>query len=324
MREDRISFPDAARPPAGVLCCGNLVLDILVRPVAGVAWGATTWVETVQQSVGGNGANTSYALATLGNPVRLVADAGADEFGDRVLRKLESAGVDLSFVVRSGLPTARSVVLVHPDGARALLHQPGASREAFAAGFEFKANLIAGCDRFHFANIFALPALQPLAAETLREARQAGLRTSLDTGWDAAGGWMKRLAPCLPEVDLLFVNEDEAHRLTGNADPEAAVRIFREHGATAVVVKLGERGCAVFTESDSFCSPAFSVPVADTTGAGDCFVGGFLAALERGYGYRDAACFANAVGALSVGHLGGVAGLLTFSETVRWLEHQTS
>ena len=307
-----------------MLCCGNLVLDILVRPVAGLAWGATTWVEAIQQSVGGNGANTSFALATLGNPVRLLADAGADEFGDRVLRKLESAGVDLSFVVRSGLPTARSVVLVHPGGARALLHQPGASRDAFAAGFEFTADLIAGCDRFHLANIFALPALEPLAAGLLRDARQAGLHTSLDTGWDARGGWMKALAPCLPGVDLLFVNEEEAHRLTGHTEPEAAARIFREHGAADVVVKLGERGCAVFAASESFYAPGFTVPVADTTGAGDCFVGGFLAALQRGYEYRDAARFANAVGALSVRHLGGVGGLLTFSETVRWLEDRSS
>ena len=307
-----------------MLCCGNLVLDILVRPVKGVAWDATTWVETIEQSVGGNGANTSYALAKLGNPVRLLATAGADEFGDRVLRKLESAGVDLGHVFRSGLPTAVSVILVRPGGARALLHRLGASREAFAAGFEFTADLIAGCDWFHLANIFALPALQPFIAGLVRDARQAGLRTSLDTGWDAADGWMKTLAPSLPYLDLLFVNEDEARHLTGSAEPETAARIFRERGASDIVVKLGERGCAAFAGSESFRVPGFSVPVADTTGAGDCFVGGFLAALQRGHGYRDAARFANAMGALSVEKLGGVAGLLTFSETVRWMEDRSS
>ena len=57
----------------GVICTGNLVLDILVRPVEEPAiWGATTIVESVEQHLGGNGANTSYTLAKLGVPARLL------------------------------------------------------------------------------------------------------------------------------------------------------------------------------------------------------------------------------------------------------------
>ena len=64
------------------------------------------------------------------------------------------------------------------------------------------------------------------------------------------------------------------------------------------------------------------MPAIDTTGAGDCFVGAFLAALQRGLPYADAAHLANAVGALSVQKLGGTTGLLSFEDTVAWIKSQ--
>src|SRR6476661_7133557 len=54
----------------GVLCCGNLVLDIIVRPVDAFPWGTTTLVESIEQHLGGNGANTSYTLGKLGITTR--------------------------------------------------------------------------------------------------------------------------------------------------------------------------------------------------------------------------------------------------------------
>src|SRR5260370_35057627 len=77
----------------GGLCCGNLVRDILVRPVAEPFWGRTVWVDTIEEGFGGNGANTSYTLARLGTPVRLLGMLGADEAGDRIAGTLQSAGV---------------------------------------------------------------------------------------------------------------------------------------------------------------------------------------------------------------------------------------
>jgi len=59
--------------------------------------------------------------------------------------------------------------------------------------------------------------------------------------------------------------------------------------------------------------------VVDTTGAGDCFVGGFLAALSSGAAYPEAARFANAVGAMSVQTLGAINGVHTWAETEEWL-----
>ena len=295
------------------------MLDTLVRPVDDPGWGKSTWVESIEQQLGGNGASTSFTLARLGIPTRLLSVVGEDAFGERVLAILASEGVDMRRIGRSLLPTPTTVVLVRPDGVRALLHQPGASLEAFSLPPDLTPEIIDGCTHFHLANVFALRNLQAHAADLLQRAKRNGLRTSVDTGWDAQSRWMSSLGDCLPHTDLLFVNQDEARQLTGDADPGSAARILQEHGAGMVVVKLGADGCLIADGPDHFHEAAFRVPVVDTTGAGDCFVGGFIAALQRGYGLRDAARFANAVGALSVQALGAVTGLLTYEGTLEWL-----
>jgi sugar/nucleoside kinase (ribokinase family) len=306
----------------GVLCCGNLVRDILVAPVDEPRWGRTVWVDSIEEGFGGNGANTSYTLARLATPVRLIGTLGADEAGDRIAATLQAAGVDMTFVNRSSKPTPGTVVLVNHKGARALLHRPGASHDAFADAVELTPELTAGCTRFHLANVFALPALRPRAADLVARARQAGMSVSIDTGWDARGEWLDVLGPCLPHADLLFVNEDEARELTGLGDPVEAARTLEAHGVGTVVVKLGAAGCVVVRAKEIIASPGFAIPVVDTTGAGDCFAGGFLAALQRGLSYAHAARFANAVGALSVQKLGGTTGLLGYEDTMEWARHR--
>ncbi len=304
----------------GVLVSGNIVFDILVRPVDQIRWGATTWVESIEQHLGGNGANTSYTLGRLGVPARLLGVVGNDPFGEMCVARLESGGVDLSALGRSRDQTATTVALVDSGGARLFLHRPGASAELFPEPIEFTPELIGGFPRYHLGNVFALPGMRAHAAETLRRAKAAGLETSMDTGWDPRGEWMRLIGPCLPYTDLLFVNEDEARMLTGCADYAEAARKLREAGARNVVIKLGANGCAVFSGAGEIHSPAFPAMAIDTTGAGDCFAGGFLAALSRGETLAEAACFANAVGALSIQRLGATEGVLSWPETVAWMK----
>lgn len=300
------------------LCAGNLVQDILVRPVERVAFDATSWVESIEQHLGGNGSNTSYGLAKLGAPVRLLGQVGDDDFGRRVMAKLREAGVDCTAVVTGEAATACTVVLVKPDGSRAFLHCPGASLAAFAEPIVFGA----GYNHFHLANLYSLPRMRQHAAANVENAHFAGLTTSMDTGWDSRGEWMTVLKPCLPHVDLLFVNHSESRWLTGHEDPRGAAKVFRELGARTVIVKLGARGCALFGDGLDETVPGFSVNVVDTTGAGDCFAAGFLTALYRGMDIVQAARFANAVGALGVQKLGGVEGLRTYDETLAWMAEQ--
>jgi sugar/nucleoside kinase (ribokinase family) len=302
--------------PGGVLCSGNIVCDILVQPVDRVIPGATIPVERVERHMGGNGSNTAYALGILGARVHLLGSVGADEEGEFVLRRLCSAGVDTSMVGRSAKRTATTIVLVSTDGQRSFLHLFGAS-----ADVEVDPSMFArcGCSHYHLASPFGLPAIRRGKVELLSAARAAGMTTSLDTHWDSLGEWMRDLALCLPLLDLLFLNEDEARMLTGIADPLEAARAVRSAGAAVVLLKRGARGCMALSADGERAVAGYRVETIDSTGAGDCFAGGFLAARERGAAFLEAAEFANAVGALSVSALGATEGLRSYEETRAWI-----
>jgi sugar/nucleoside kinase (ribokinase family) len=295
----------------GIICSGAVIHDTLVRPVEDPQWGTTTFVETIEPHVGGNAANTSIALATLGVPVRVVGAVGRDDQARFVLDALSGCGVDISAVTAFDAPTAATVALINSAGNRMFLHRPCTG---FAAPLDFPPQLTRGMSHYHLASLFILPDFRPHAAATLANARAAGLTTSLDTNWDPRGAWMTDLAPCLPGLDFLFMNEDES-RMVASSPAE-----MLSQGVRIVVRKLGPRGCAIYTADREFRSPAFAVPVKDTTGAGDCFVAGFLAAHLGGASLPEAARFANAVGALSVQCVGATAGVRSFEETQRWLE----
>lgn len=302
-----------------ILVCGNVVFDILVRPVEELAWNRARWVDSIDTAMGGNGANTAIAAALLDVPVRLIASIGNDDFGERALEPLRGAGVDLSLVRRVEAATPATVVLVGANGDRMFLHRPGVSTDAFAEPVEFAAEIVRGAGYFHLGNPFALPNMRVNAAPTMRNAHEAGLITSLDTGWDSRGRWLQDIGGSLPYTDLLFVNEDEALRLSGCAGYREAARRLRELGAATVIVKRGGSGCAVFGGAGEFDTPAFDVHAVDTTGAGDCFAGGYLAALARGMSHDEAARVANAVGALNVQHMGSIKGLKSWEETMAWM-----
>jgi sugar/nucleoside kinase (ribokinase family) len=296
--------------PGRVVVCGNVVFDILARPVEEVRWEATTVIESVSQQLGGNAGSTSCTLGTLGIPVSIVTLAGRDAAAETVMHRLRGAGVDLSLVQFVDAPTSIAISLIRSNGERALLYQLAAASEDFQPF-----TLPPDATHFHLAAVYRMRHLRQIAPQLLKRAREAGLRTSLDTQWDTEGEWMKVLAPSLPWADYTLMNEEEAGILTGRTEPEEAARVLRDLGGNHVIIKLGRRGCW----ADGVTIPGFEVDAIDTTGAGDCFSGGFVAALQRGLPVEDAARFANVVGALAVQKVGATAGVLDWDSTARWL-----
>jgi len=289
--------------PAGPVCCtGNIVFDVLVRPVDALPpWGATLWVDSISQHLGGNGAIAAYTLGKLGAPVRLAGAVGDDGFGEYLLARLASAGVDTSGVqVLPGIQTATTIGLINAASERLFLHVKAASDAADPDAVRFD-----GCAYFHFGSVFQMARMRAGAAQLLDRARRAGLVTSLDTAWDPLGRWMDDFAPLCPLLDILFLNQQEARMLSGSDEPALAGPFFHQRGVPLVIVKLGADGCAISTPDGVTHVPGVPVTPIDTTGAGDCFCAGFLAALIRGVSLPDAARFANTVAAQSTLHVGG-------------------
>ena len=130
---------------------------------------------------------------------------------------------------------------------------------------------------------------------------------------------MTVLEPCLPHLGILFMNEDEAVRVAAGSTIEALAHAAIGRGTGVVVIKQGHLGCRIYTASQQVCCPAFEVEARDTTGAGDCFVAGFLAAYLDGASPERAGLMGNASGALSVQQIGAVEGLLPISEQQAWM-----
>ena len=305
----------------GVYCAGNIVVDCLVRPVEAMpSWSTTTHVDSISLHLGGNGAATAYAAAMMGVPVRLAGAVGRDPYGEFALGRLREAGADLSQVRQlDSTPTAATVGLVNREGKRLFFHELGASAAFAGEDVRFDSPGLDRFSLFHLGSIFSLPQLRGQARTLLDRAREAGLGVSLDTDWDPEGRWMADFEPLCPLIDFLFVNDEEGGHLTQTNVPSEIARFFQARGTEVVVLKRGAAGCAIFTRGKDFLLPVYDVNAVDTTGAGDCFCGGFLAGLCRGLSLEEAGRLGNALGACSVQKVGGTDGVERYEETVEWM-----
>jgi sugar/nucleoside kinase (ribokinase family) len=306
-----------------VFCVGNAVADVLARPVDQLAPSGTSQpLEDVLLGPGGNGINTAIALARLGVSVQVAAATGNDQFGQLLRDRIRAEGIDDANLVQlSGAKTSTSIVLIETSGERRFLHLRGVN--AFFSGEHLDWAKVAGARIFHYASAFALPAFDGAHLEpSLKRARELGCLTSVNICWDVRGRWLRLIQPALAHTDFIFPNCDEGRQLTGESEPAAIAARLRALGVKTVIVKLGAAGCYVEFAADAFTIPGFAVHPVDTTGAGDCFAAGFLAAICRGQSLRDAARHANAAGALATLGLGGADSAPTISQLEDFLrEH---
>ena len=303
-----------------VTCVGVIVADIIVQSVD--EWperGRLVLVDGIEVHSGGLAHTTGVTLAKLGIPTAVVGRVGADLFGTFLIDVLLKHGIDARVRRDEGAGTSATVVTIATTGERSFLHLAGANGDLVPE--DVPDDLLTSSRVLHIGGYFILSGMdgEP-AAHLLGRARAAGCRTSLDVAWDARGRWMTLLAPCLPHLDFLFGNQDELASVTGTRDPARIAALLREQGVGVVAVKMGEAGAYVDGAEWRGHVPAFAVEVADTTGAGDAFCGGFLAGVVSGWDLERSTRFANAVGGLCVTAVGGTSGIRSMAETLRFVE----
>ncbi len=147
--------------------------------------------------------------------------------------------------------------------------------------------------------------------------RDRGTTTSWDFGWNERLLEDRAFSALASAVDWLFVNESEAKLYTRAPTLALATRILRTLG-TKTVLKLGSRGAALISSDRAVRQPAMQATVVDTTGAGDAFNAGFLAAVIRGRDAGDALRLASYIAARSIEGLGGIQSLPHARELPRW------
>ena len=269
-------------------------------------------VEEGELTIGGSGAIASCGAARLGLRTALASVVGADPLGRFMLDALGERGVDVSgVVVHPDARTGISVVLVRGSD-RAILTALGTISELTADLVDRQ--LLRGARHVHISSYFLHDGLRSDLAGLLREARSAGASTSIDPNWDPSEEWDGGLLDLLEETTILFLNAEEARRITRIDDAEEAARVLARDGAALVVVKLGAEGALAVHGGHVIRSAPVAVEGVDSVGAGDNFDAGFLFGHLAGRPTEESLRLANACGALSMRAAGGTGAQPTLAE----------
>lgn len=295
-----------------LFCVGGTSVDIVLRVPRLLRSGEKQPVIYEGRLPGGMIANTACASGRLGICTGWSGRVGDDAAGVEYLNDFAEYGVDVSTAqVISGRITDLCIVLVEPSGERSLMIVP---------------------------TISELPELTPDVTELL-QACDYGYTIPYNLDWfrkfsgtvHAGGGKVvvdvessiplrgQDLMDALRLVDIVFCSEDGAQFATERQNIEDAAQFLMGLGPSLVVVTLGSRGAAAYQRDEVCKVGGFSVPVVDTTGAGDCFHAAFLSGWVRKLPLEQCLLFASAAAAISVGHIGPRGGLPTFEEVESFL-----
>ena len=300
-----------------VLCAGLIVCDVLAKPISKEVLEAdTSNADYIVLRGGGDAFNVAVNLTSLGVDASLAGRIGEDDLGDWLKRHTETYGVDIKFLKKVAMPSSVTLVLIGKEGDRNLVSYRGACHsfvEEDLPDSSFK-----DYDIFYLGSAFDLPKLDGQGMTRLFErVKKAGLKIFLDTTKDLTPGDFETLSPALSYVDIFMPSENEARGLTGYTDMEKAADFFHRYGPKIVVIKMGSKGCLVSMEGEKESFPAYKADIVDTTGAGDAFVSGFIAAYVKGYAIADCARIANAAGAICVGQIGASGMLPSFGDLLK-------
>jgi sugar/nucleoside kinase (ribokinase family) len=272
-------------------------------------------VDEARLVVGASAAIMACGLARLGLRVALAAVVGDDPFARFMREALAERGVVTSGLVTDPVLATGVSVILSRGADRAILTAPGAIGAMTAALVDRR--LVRAARHVHVASFYLQPLLAPGVGALLAEARAAGASTSLDTNWDPADRWAGGLAGALAATDVFLPNEEEALRITGAPTAAAAAAALADQ-VGVVAVKCGARGGLARAGTEAVAVAAPAVDVVDTTGAGDSFGAGFIAARLRGLPLADALRVAVACGTLSTREPGGTAAQPTWAEAAHW------
>jgi sugar/nucleoside kinase (ribokinase family) len=254
-------------------------------------------------TLGSSSAIFAHNLCVLGTKVGFISKIGSDPLGKMAAERLSAGGVDISRM-RQGTgktSTGLTVVLPYPR-QRYMLTYPGTMFEMQYSDID--TDYVRTARHFHLSSFFLHRALRPQILNLFRQAKEAGLTTSLDTNDDPENEWGRDLLEVLKYVDVFLPNDREAKKIARTDDLSQALNLLA--GLSMVVVVKRGSGSAICRSGDEQWSLAPpSVKMVDDIGAGDTFDAGFIHLYVLGAKLEDCLAFANIAAAYSVTKEGG-------------------
>jgi sugar/nucleoside kinase (ribokinase family) len=245
---------------------GNVNRDVKIAPTpAGehLFRDGETPVGFVDETIGGGGANSAFAAASLGARVAFLGKVGADGLGARLERTLQRHGLASHLVHDPVQPSGSSIALAFDNGCRHFLSSLPASRALSFDDLDLTA--LAGSQHLLRADVWFSEAMLFGGNRSLFEqARQAGLEVSIDLNWDPHWGRAgadeirarkHAVRDALPWVDLAHGNDRELTEFAETDDLDVALGRLIEWGVKAVVVHLGDRGAGYYQDGRLIVEP---------------------------------------------------------------------
>lgn len=315
-----------------VLCLGEILFDCLADQLGRSLEEVESWTPYP----GGAPANVACALEKLGIPAGFVGCVGEDQPGNELVELLQQVGVDITGVQRHRAAPTRQVYVVRSLSGDRNFAGFGQYNTTEFADTRLQAKQLPE-SLFQEADFLVLGTLElayPESGEAVHHALKLAeiydLKILLDVNWRPVFWTNPEIAPqkireLFKQVDFLKLSKEEAEWLFDTADPGAIT--YRLDTVEGVLVTDGENGCAYCLGDNEDKVPAFSIPVVDTTGAGDSFVAGFIhQILTHGINsLKDKQTasriikYASAVGALTTMKPGAIASQPTATEVESFL-----
>jgi len=286
-----------------VVGIGENSVDLVYRVPRLAGAGDKVRATGCRRLLGGQVATTLCTCAAMGLRTRYVGTFGNDEHGRLIRSELEQRGIDTSHAVVRYAPNRHAVVLVDEhSGERTIVWQRDSSL-ALRQG-DLSRDAIAGARVLHLDNVD-----EDTAITAARLGRDAGLIVTTDIDQVT-----ERTSELVAAVTFPMLAERVPQALTGETDPQKAIRALRQQHEGMLCVTRGPRGSMLLVGTELHEAPAFEVTAVDTTGAGDVFRGALIFSLLRGDRPDSMLRFANAAAALSCTREGAIAGIPNLRE----------
>ena len=285
-----------------VLCIGDVMLDVVVALQSPINYGEDT-PSRITTHGGGAAGNVASWIAHTGTGASIVARVGNDSAGAALISEFEDLGVDHSTLKKTSDATGVVVILVDKNGERTMFPETGANSGLVLSDMPD----LSGFDAAYVSGYALLnPRSRAGVLEMITAIKAAVLPLFYDT---VTVGAMKEVDRALihswlPLMDYVLPNEEEALYVADAKDIDSALTKLLEL-CPAVIIKRGPSGAtAQIRGGNRIDIDAVKTAVADTTGAGDSFAGGFIAAKISGSDLRASVVAGVTLAATCVANIG--------------------